>query len=262
MAQFPRLSNREWDVLKLLLQGKSNKLIALSLDISIRTVEFHLKNIYAKFQVRSRIELILKLGNTTGEFEIEKLGYSTVVGKGEIAENRDKPNLWMIWAIPFKETVSIIGKELNMKNIANVKPVFMGVITALIAVLLGGFVWKYSPNLSFPLIIVLAVSGLIVGVIGKRQGESLIKVLFSVALGTGLSPLIAIPLMVLAVFPIGAAVVNHGIIDLSKFSTETATNLAMSILFSLWLISSVGLGVVLLKVFISKRSHGKLERSV
>ena len=59
------LSKREKEVLKLVLQGKSNKQIALSLAISVRTVEFHLKNVYAKFQVSSRIELILKLGHAT-----------------------------------------------------------------------------------------------------------------------------------------------------------------------------------------------------
>jgi len=262
MTQFPRLSNREWDVLKLLLQGKSNKLIASSLNVSIRTVEFHLKNIYSKFQVSSRIELILKLGNTTGEFEIGKLGRSTVVGKGETAENRDKPNLWMIWAIPFKETVSIIGKELRMINIANLKRTFTGVITAFVTVLLWGFVWKYSPNLSIPLIIVLATSGLIVGAIGKQKSESPLKVLFSVVLGAGLSPFVAIPLMVLAVFPIGTIAVNLGVLDLSQFSTETATNLAMGTLFFLWLVSSIGLGVVLLKILVSKNGHGELERSV
>jgi len=49
MTQNNRLSNREWEVVELLLQGKSNKLIAGALGISVRTVEFHLKNIYTKF---------------------------------------------------------------------------------------------------------------------------------------------------------------------------------------------------------------------
>ena len=80
MAQINQLSKREWEVARLLLQGKSNKFIALSLGISNSTVEFHLKNIYAKFQVNSRIELILKLRKTTGKVEIEKLGYSIVDG--------------------------------------------------------------------------------------------------------------------------------------------------------------------------------------
>ena len=95
MTQLNKLSNREREVAELLLQGKSNKLIASSLGISVRTVEFHLKNIYAKFQVSSRIELILKLGNATGKFETEKLGYSTVDGSRESIENRDGLRLWM-----------------------------------------------------------------------------------------------------------------------------------------------------------------------
>src|SRR5574341_454444 len=98
MTQFPRLSNREWEAVNLLLQGKSNKLIASSLGISDSTVEFHLKNIYAKFQVSSRIELILKLGNATGRFEAEKLGLSTVDSNGESTENSYSLNSRMGWA--------------------------------------------------------------------------------------------------------------------------------------------------------------------
>ncbi len=102
MPQSPKLSKREWEVLQLLLQGKSNKLIAVALDISIRTVEFHLKNVYAKFQVSSRIELILKLGNTTGTLETQKPGCSTVAGKRDLVENRDKFSSRMNWAASFK----------------------------------------------------------------------------------------------------------------------------------------------------------------
>ena len=39
------LSKREKDVVGLLLQGKSNKQIALALGLSERTIEFHLNNI-------------------------------------------------------------------------------------------------------------------------------------------------------------------------------------------------------------------------
>lgn len=117
MEQFHRLSKREWEVLILLLQGKSNKLIASSLGISKRTVEFHLKNIYTKFEVSSRIELILKLGNTTGIGELEKLGQATVDDMGENAENRDKLSPWMGWATVLRDTVSTIGKESEMKNL-------------------------------------------------------------------------------------------------------------------------------------------------
>lgn len=75
--QLSPLSPREEEVVQLLLQGKGNKLIASALDISVSTVEFHLKNIYAKYQVGSRVELILKLGNTPGGGESEKPGLST-----------------------------------------------------------------------------------------------------------------------------------------------------------------------------------------
>jgi DNA-binding CsgD family transcriptional regulator len=106
MTQFNKLSSREQEVVKLLLEGKSNKLMALSLGISERTVEFHLKNIYAKLQVSSRVELILKLGD------------STVAGRREVAENRDELNVWS-WVTSLKEAVSKIGKELKMKESLN-----------------------------------------------------------------------------------------------------------------------------------------------
>lgn len=125
MAQFNQLSNREWDVTKLLLQGKSNKLIALSLGISERTVEFHLKNIYAKFQVHSRIELILKLGNATGNVETENLVSSTVARRRESIDNRHRLNSWIGWATSFRDPVSIISKELEMKNLMNLNSLLM-----------------------------------------------------------------------------------------------------------------------------------------
>ena len=109
MPRFDQLSRRERDVVNLLLEGKSNKLIALSLGISERTVEFHLKNIYARLQVRSRVELVLKLGN------------STVAGRGELAENGDRLNVWN-WVTSLKEAVSKIGKELKMKTGLNSTP--------------------------------------------------------------------------------------------------------------------------------------------
>lgn len=66
MKQGNQLSRREEEVAELLLQGKSNKQIALALNITERTVEFHLQNIYAKLDVDSRVEAILKLRKTAG----------------------------------------------------------------------------------------------------------------------------------------------------------------------------------------------------
>ena len=118
------LSKREKEVLKLVLQGKGNKQIALSLNIAVRTVEFHLKNVYAKFQVSSRIELLLKLGHGAGAVKIEELGSSTVESQGEKAENGDGSNPRMDWAT-FRGAVSIIGKELIMKAILKKPSAFL-----------------------------------------------------------------------------------------------------------------------------------------
>lgn len=168
MAQLPRLSNREWDVLKLLLQGKSNKQIAVSLDISVRTVEFHLKNIYAKFQVRSRIELILKLGNATGGFETEKLGHSTVDGMREIAENGVKLNSRMGWVTSLRDTISVIGKQLEMKRFLNrnkgdlMKSSLTNVLIALGIIVIG---------------VGIAAAGIYIGEIDDAPGAALLGIL-------------------------------------------------------------------------------------
>ena len=53
------LSDREADVLRLLAAGLTNKDIAQSLILSVRTVEAHLRSIFAKLNVRSRTEAAL-----------------------------------------------------------------------------------------------------------------------------------------------------------------------------------------------------------
>lgn len=118
MQQSPRLSNRERETLQFLLEGKSNKLIALDMKVSERTIEFHLKNIYSKFQVNSRMELVLKLKNDMNWLESEKLGYSTVADKRILAENDDGLNL-SNWVTSLREAVFKIGKELRMKISSN-----------------------------------------------------------------------------------------------------------------------------------------------
>jgi DNA-binding CsgD family transcriptional regulator len=122
-----QLSKREKEVLNLVLQGRSNKQIAWSLDIAVRTVEFHLKNIYTKFQVSSRIELILKLGQAPGAARIDELGYSTVDKGWKKTENGDRFNPLMDWT-RFKGAVSIIGKELIMKALLKNPSAFLPLV--------------------------------------------------------------------------------------------------------------------------------------
>ncbi len=54
------LSEREVDVLKLLLIGRANYEIAKELFISINTVKTHVKNIYKKTHVKNRMLLSYK----------------------------------------------------------------------------------------------------------------------------------------------------------------------------------------------------------
>ncbi|HXK77086.1 MAG TPA: helix-turn-helix transcriptional regulator [Oscillospiraceae bacterium] len=56
-AKFENLSERENQVVSLLLQGKTYRMIADELHISENTVKYYIKNIYSKFHIRSRSEL-------------------------------------------------------------------------------------------------------------------------------------------------------------------------------------------------------------
>lgn len=56
---FSVLSKREHEVLNVLTEGKSNKEIARSLDITERTVKAHLSSIFQKTGVQDRVSLVL-----------------------------------------------------------------------------------------------------------------------------------------------------------------------------------------------------------
>jgi len=55
------LTNREKEIVTCLTQGLSYKMIALDLGLSLDTVRFHLRNIYKKLQVKSKVEVISKV---------------------------------------------------------------------------------------------------------------------------------------------------------------------------------------------------------
>jgi DNA-binding CsgD family transcriptional regulator len=52
------LSTRELDVLRLLVSGMTNREVAGSLGISVRTAEFHRENIRRKLKAQTRSELV------------------------------------------------------------------------------------------------------------------------------------------------------------------------------------------------------------
>jgi two-component system response regulator DctR len=52
------LTDRERDVMRLVVEGRPNKLIADELDISVRTVEVHRARVFEKMEVKSAVELV------------------------------------------------------------------------------------------------------------------------------------------------------------------------------------------------------------
>ena len=56
-SRLAELTERERDVLRLVVEGLPNKLIADQLDISVRTVEVHRSRVFEKMKVKSAVEL-------------------------------------------------------------------------------------------------------------------------------------------------------------------------------------------------------------
>jgi DNA-binding NarL/FixJ family response regulator len=71
-TQIGVLSDREMEVLKLAVGGKSNKDIAETLNISLRTVQAHMRSIFNKIGVGSRSEAIV-CGLKKGWFSLEDI---------------------------------------------------------------------------------------------------------------------------------------------------------------------------------------------
>ena len=56
-ARMCELTERERDVMRLVADGRPNKLIADELGISVRTVEVHRARVFEKMDVKSAVEL-------------------------------------------------------------------------------------------------------------------------------------------------------------------------------------------------------------
>jgi DNA-binding NarL/FixJ family response regulator len=59
-AEDIRLSEREKEILKLLVDGLSYKMIADKCNVSFHTIHTHIKNIYEKLHVSSKSEAVAK----------------------------------------------------------------------------------------------------------------------------------------------------------------------------------------------------------
>ena len=62
-SRLRELTDRERDVMGLVVEGLPNKLIADQLDISVRTVEVHRARVFDKMEVKSAVELANLLRN-------------------------------------------------------------------------------------------------------------------------------------------------------------------------------------------------------
>ncbi len=58
LLDFQELTDREREVMRLVMDGLPNKLIADALDISVRTVEVHRSRVFDKMGVKSAVELV------------------------------------------------------------------------------------------------------------------------------------------------------------------------------------------------------------
>jgi len=122
MSQNPIFNPREEAVIDHLMQGESNKQIALALGVSTRTVKFHLGKVYAKLGVASRGEAILKLSappfaESTAEAHSSEWRQSTVDSTHPASENQnEKPTF--TWRVPMKKYRFLWGGLLALLVIA------------------------------------------------------------------------------------------------------------------------------------------------
>ena len=63
LAPDPPLTPRESDVLELLRRGLTTKDMAAELNLSARTIKFHVSNLLRKYEARSRIDLLARLSS-------------------------------------------------------------------------------------------------------------------------------------------------------------------------------------------------------
>ena len=267
MAQLTELSKREREVVGLLLQGKSNKLIAAALGISVRTVEFHLQNVYVKQGVGSRMELVLQLRTSAVTAEINHLRSSTVARLEENAENGGKSGQRTAGASSFIETIAMIGKEVRLNAHLTSRHVQLGTATAV----LTGAAWvalmKRFGNITISpipwwlpsLALVLILLGAFLGALGKTNGSSLRRVFTSTLFATGLSPFAIMPVVLITVYPLGKLVEWLGLIDRATLPGELASNIVTAAMLGIWLIIGSAIGAILLFVTIGKPAQPELK---
>ena len=59
MIKRKHLTEREREIVMLILSGKNNRNIAETLSLSVSTIKTNVENIYRKFEIHNRVELIV-----------------------------------------------------------------------------------------------------------------------------------------------------------------------------------------------------------
>jgi len=65
------LTNREWEILRLICDGFSNKEIAFKLNVSVSTIKKHNFEMYKKLNVSSRMQAILEVAKRLDKMKKE-----------------------------------------------------------------------------------------------------------------------------------------------------------------------------------------------
>lgn len=155
MTQASQFSEREKEVIELLLQGKSNKQIAAALYLAESTVESHLTRIYAKLDVGSRAEAIIRLresGKTLEPAQGLETGESIIEIVPELVYSRNKPALQ-------NQESQAVAKKISLEEIIRFLltykiPIFIWVL--LITVVVLAFLsskrtaWRYGREGEYP----------------------------------------------------------------------------------------------------------------
>jgi hypothetical protein len=119
--------------------------------------------------------------------------------------------------------------------------------------------WWIPPLILTAALLAWALLGLTIGLVGRRNGNTLNRVFASSLLGTGLSPFTIIPLMLAVVYPVGKLAESVGLLDPATMSNDTAHLLAMSAMTGLWLVVGIAVGIVILFVPTKKTEQAALQ---
>lgn len=244
------LTRREWDVLDLLLQGKSNKMIAARLDISERTVEFHLNNIFSKLNVGSRLELVLKITNAADLVKNRGLGQSTVVKPTTIPDNGIIRG--MHGPTQARTAIPLPVKELNVKALLRSKHVRLGATASFCS----GILWVllimtvgHSPLSTLgpwlaPLLLSLIGIGVFTGWRSMRRGASLWNAALASLFASGMAAFAVIPITGFVIYPLAKLAEAAGMINRATIADNTATAMVYAAMILTWLGTGILLGLL------------------